>query len=145
MIMTFFGWIVSLMRSKLTSMLMKLGLEFINKGERRIVFLTRNYAIKIPRLSGYSSYYGLGGSVLSGWLANRTEYKIYKSKKFDFVAPVSLSLLFSFVVIMPRMIPIEDEEFDNLEIFDFGGYEHTIDNVMKTKDGDYTIVDYGNT
>ena len=49
-------------------MICRSGKEMITKGTMRRVFLTKNYAIKIPRLR----------NLLRGWIANKSEVHYYK-------------------------------------------------------------------
>jgi len=117
-------------------------MKFINTGATRLVFLTKNYAIKIPRVFiKTNKFYGNIISFLEGWKANRYEYKWSKSKIFDFLAPIEYSILFSMVIVMKRAQPMTETEFNNLEKFNFG-YEHKQDSIGFI-DNKPVILDYG--
>ena len=63
-------------------------MKIIKTGSTRLVILTDKYAIKIPRccIKSDNSFYGKTIGFLEGWLANRYEYKWYKSNVFDFLS-----------------------------------------------------------
>ena len=65
-------------------------MKLIKTGSTRLVILTDKYAIKIPRccIKPDNSFYGKIIGFLEGWLANRYEYKWYKSDLFDFLCPI---------------------------------------------------------
>ena len=118
-------------------------IELNNKGSSRLVFLTKNYAIKVPRccVKPDNGFYGKVIGFLEGWKANRYEYIWSKSKTFDFFCDVEYSFLFSIVIIMKRATPLDREQFLNLEKFNFA-YEHK-DDSYGIIDGETVIVDYG--
>lgn len=117
---------------------------FINTGATRLVFLTKTKAIKVPRIYGYSKFYGFLISVLSGWEANRTEYK-WSSQRvhLTILCPVRYSFLFSLIIVMDRLESITEDEFKSISNIGFGGYEHKCDSFGKDKDGNILILDYG--
>ena len=115
-----------------------------NKGSSRLVFLTENYAIKIPRccVKPDNSFYGSVIGILEGWKANRYEYIWSKSKIYDFLCEVEFSFLFSLIIIMKNAKPLKREQFLKLEKFNFC-YEHKEDSYGFI-DNKIVIVDYGN-
>ena len=120
----------------------KLGdMDINNNGTTRIVLLTDNYAIKIPRII-FSGFHGKVFSFLNGWIANRKEYEWSKSDIFDFLCKVEYSYLFSMVIVMKKMSPINNTQFNKQEKFNFG-YEHKKDSYGLTKDNKIIVVDYG--
>ena len=119
-------------------------MKIIKTGSTRLVILTDKYAIKIPRccIKSDNSFYGKTIGFLEGWLANRYEYKWYKSNVFDFLCQVEYSFLFSMVIIMKKAEPISYDEFFELKQYNFA-YEHKVDSYGKINDKVY-IIDYGN-
>jgi len=119
-------------------------MDFINSGSSRLVFLTENYAIKIPRccVKPDNSFYGRVIGFLEGWKANRYEYIWSKAKIYDFLCEVEYSLLFSMIIIMKRAKPLDRDEFFKLDTFNFGGYEHKLDSLGKINDK-VVVIDYG--
>ena len=114
---------------------------FVNTGETRMVFVFDKHVIKIPRCMGYAPSHGIVHSILRGWLANRTEYKWSGRRKV--LCPVTVSLLFSFIIVMERADSITEEEFDNLpEDLGFNSFERKVDSLGKLN-GEITIIDYG--
>jgi len=113
-------------------------------GMTRHVLLIGNVAIKFPRVTGYSKFYGFIFSFITGWLANRHEYRWYKYKGFGFLCEVKLSLFFSIIIVMERLTPITEEEFKTIPKFCFNGYEHKFDGLGKDDKGKIFILDYGN-
>ena len=113
----------------------------ILQGDTRIVLITKQYAIKIPKFQN-KNFYGIIYTMLTGWIANRNEFLWHKSNIHNFFCPVKLSILFSFIIIMEKAIPINKKEFKNIKKFNFGGYEHKISSYGKIN-GKIVIVDYG--
>lgn len=111
-------------------------------GSARKVFLLGNYAVKVPRFKTHK-FNGVVFSVLQGWLHNRTEYNWSNSGLYDYLCPVKFSFFWSFIIIMPRGKELSKQEFDLLDKFNYGGYEHKIDSFAKINDIIY-IIDYGN-
>lgn len=124
---------------------MTLRFKFINTGSTRLVFLLGSYAIKIPRcfVQPDNSFYGQLLGFLWGWEANRVEYVWSKSKIYNYLNPVRLSLFWSLIVIQDRVEEITIDEFINLPKFNFGSYEHKIDSFGKVNNK-IVIIDYGN-
>ncbi len=123
---------------------MKRIIEFDNTGMTRMVFLTKNHAIKIPRVLGYSKFYGLLSSILTGWDANRTEYVWSKYNKIEELCPVKFSILGSLLIVMPRCKLITEHEFKTIEkSTNFHGYEHKQAS-YGWLEGKLMIIDYGN-
>ncbi len=115
-----------------------------NNGATRLVFLTENYAIKVPRcfIKPNNSFYGKVIGFLEGWVANRYEYKWSNANIHDFLCKVEYSFLFSIIIIMKRATPLSDDEFKTQEKLNFG-YEHKQDSYGKIKNK-LVIIDYGN-
>lgn len=124
---------------------MSLKFKCINTGSTRLVFLIGSYAFKIPRccVKLDNSFYGRLLGFLWGWESNRVEYVWSKSKIYDYLNPIRLSLLWSLIIVQDRVEEISREEFFNLTPFEFGGYEHKIDSFGKLNNKIY-IIDYGN-
>jgi len=119
-------------------------MKILTNGSTRIVILIDQYAIKIPRCCTKpdSEFYGGLINFLQGWLANRIEYKWSRSSIFDFLCDVEFSLLFSLIIIMKKAEKISEEEFFNIEKFNFR-YEHKLDSYGKINNK-IVVVDYGN-
>ena len=108
------------------------------KGGSRAVLLVGSLAIKVPRF-GEDSYGKLWG-FLDGWMANRTEHKVWASSKASYLNPTT-SLFFSLLTIQPRLLPLTEEQFISVSQFDCR-YEHKKDSLGVTAEGEVRIVDY---
>ena len=117
-------------------------MKLINTGASRIVILLGQYAVKIPRIiKPRCHFYGKLITFLQGWKANRAEYLWSKENIFPFLCAVKWSFLFSIVIVMKKASPITQEEYNKLNMFNFG-YEHKLDSYGKVK-GKIVVVDYG--
>lgn len=79
-------------------------MKYIGKGVTRHVFLTENYAFKIPRLNyGWQMF-------LYGLLANLQEKK-FSVMDGAALCPVLFSFPLGFLNVMPRTAPLSDDEW----------------------------------
>ena len=97
-------------------------LQINRMGVTRIVLLTKNYAFKIPNFSyGWRMW-------LQGRLANGQESRI--SKEYcavkDKICPVLFSLPMGYLVIMPRVKVMSEQEFSNFNYNDWINLEDGI-------------------
>jgi hypothetical protein len=84
----------------------------INKtGCHRLVFLTKNYAFKIPVLDEWRLF-------LRGLLANLQETTFSKAK-WPELCPVKFSLPGGWLIVMPRVREMTDSEFLNFDVENF--------------------------
>ena len=126
-------------------------MECNNEGASRLVWLTKSYAIKLPRcfIRPSNDFYGDLISFLDGWACNRREYKWSKwvqsdsDNDFKFLCKVKYSFLFSIIIIMEKATPLTEEEFSNIDYSSFSfGFEHKLDSYGKIKN-EIVVVDYG--
>ena len=80
----------------------------ITKGTMRRVFLTKNYAIKIPRFR----------NLLRGWIANKSEVHYYKESQCnpavkDLLCPIFFPLS-GWIIIQPRVKSVTEEEVSEI-------------------------------
>ena len=85
----------------------------IEGGISRLVFVTKRRAFKVP-----THRYGFTKFLL-GWAANRIEYKRFKEFGEKYRLCPTTSYLFGFLLVMPRVEMITEEEFQTLEKADF--------------------------
>jgi hypothetical protein len=77
-------------------------------GAHRLVFLTKGYALKIPRASAISS----------GRRANRTETDTWKATHDEGLCPVLCGNAWGLFVLMPFARALSDKEFDEFQMKD---------------------------
>lgn len=83
----------------------------MKQGATRWVFLTKKWAIKIPRLSRWRTF-------LWGLLGNLQEVE-FSRLNCDRLCPVKFSLPLGFLVVMPRVQEMTPEEFDRFDYDEF--------------------------
>lgn len=89
------------------------------QGCTRIVILTKNYAFKIPNfLDGYKLF-------LTGLLANLQE-KQFAILKYKKLCPILFTLPLGFLIVMPRVDMLSEQEFLNINFEDFDMYKSEI-------------------
>ena len=119
------------------------GAEWNRQGITREVFLTRRYAIKIPKLIyGWHKF-------LCGLLANMQEATFARAG-WPELCPVVFSIPGGWLVVMRRAKPLSDAEW---EAFDAPAFCETADYLIPAEfkqdsfgmlDGRIVAVDYGN-
>lgn len=77
------------------------------RGAHRLVFLTKRYALKLPRAS----------AINSGWRANRTETAKWKATHDKSLCRVICGA-WGLFVLMPFARPLSNEEFDDFSMKD---------------------------
>ena len=115
-----------------------------DNGVSREVFLLGKYAIKLPIIRyGYRKF-------LQGLLANLQEVEISSLGKYPEICPVLWHLPGGFLLVMPRVRVMTDEEFDNFHYTEFVFQDdYTIPAEPKSDsfgwlDGKVVAIDYGN-
>jgi hypothetical protein len=98
------------------------------KGVTRIVILTKNYAIKLPRLNyGWMNF-------VQGVYCNLSERQCWNATKSEYLCPTLFSFL-GFINIMPRVLvckseyeidSIPNEEGEDRKTENYGRYEDRI-------------------
>jgi hypothetical protein len=102
--------------------------ELNTRGATRFVFLTRRYAIKVPRFWWYGHF--RWSTLLRGLLANMQE-RAFARTGWPQLCPVYLSLPGGWLLAMPRCEPLAEELTDEQ-------YE-----TFAVLDGRLVAVDYG--
>ena len=74
------------------------------QGSTRNVFLTRHYAIKVPRFVEWRLF-------LHGLLANMQEAKWWKRLHHDKLCPVVFGMPGGWLLVMPRTVALSREEY----------------------------------
>lgn len=114
-------------------------------GATRTVFLTKNYAFKIPGIWKYDYKWS---SFLKGLLANMQEKTFHRMSPR--LCPVLFSLWGGFLIVMPRCTSLTDYEWETFEYDDFiQGDDHVlpVENKrcsIKKLNNKIVAVDYGN-
>ena len=80
----------------------------IAQGATRTVFLTRRYALKVPRLIEWRLF-------LYGLLANMQERKFWRHLRHEKLCPVLWSVPGGWLVVMPRVVSLTCEEFADVD------------------------------
>jgi hypothetical protein len=84
----------------------------IKKGATRCVLLIKGYAIKMPRLAEWRLF-------LNGLLGNMQETVWWTNLKDDKLCPILFSIPGGFLNIMPRVSPISEREYVDLQRFSY--------------------------
>jgi hypothetical protein len=119
----------------------------IKFGTTRIVFLTKNYAIKIPCFTSFKLF-------LLGILGNIREYELsisQKSKQFDFlqICPVKYHIFGGLISVAPRCQPLSMslfEDFDYEKFMEFNMNYVKAENKLDSFglfDNKIVAIDYG--
>ena len=116
----------------------------LKKGATRFVILIGNYAVKFPAIWIKSSFYGTFYMFLQGWLGNRNEYLWSRSRIFDYLCRVRISVFLSFIIIMDKAEELTQEEFATLKEkdYEFKKIEWKKSSFGKIN-GEIKIIDYG--
>jgi hypothetical protein len=112
------------------------------RGATRYVFLTKNYAIKIPYLGEWRLF-------LCGLLANMQERQISKAGYYEGICPILFSFPGGFLVVMPKLVELTDTEyyeFDYEELVEKPEYRIPAENKSNSfgwLDAKPVAIDYG--
>jgi hypothetical protein len=113
----------------------------LRKGTARWVFLTKQYALKLPRLRLYYAWKSKSWrSSLEGFHANLKERHKWQQSHSAHLCPILLSDHFGLFVVMRYARPLTDEEFVKLE------YEYIIEGASpfgRIRSGDFKRENYG--
>lgn len=82
----------------------------VRKGATRYVVLTKSRAYKFPSFASWNLF-------LHGLLANMQEHSFYKLS--DAMCPVIGYIRGGFLVVMPRAVPLTDEEYESFDVVGF--------------------------
>lgn len=123
-------------------------MEINQQGCSRLVVLTKRYAFKFPAI--INSTNGLSWkSFLNGLLANMQEVQFGRSY-FEGLCPITFFIPGGFLVVMPRVTELTDEEFLKMDIESFidrGDYCLPVErkaNSFGWLAGEVVAIDYGN-
>lgn len=119
------------------------------QGAARIVILTKRFAFKLPNFIGYKG--GRWKLFLSGLLANGQEKLFWTQGGYPELCPVLFSLPLGFLIVMPRVDVLEDDEFSVWDVREFctkKDYcipaEEKANSFGRLGDGRIVCIDYGN-
>lgn len=85
--------------------------EWNTEGASRSVVLTRRWALKFPKIHRPCSPYGYAYDFLTGLRSNLCE-RVFWRMRLDAMCPVTLSLPFGIMNIMPRCRPLTASEWE---------------------------------
>lgn len=112
------------------------------QGATRNVFLTKNYAIKIPRMIEWKLF-------LCGLLANMQEVQFWKVFHHEKLCPVLWSLSGGLLIVMPRTHPLtwnDYGQFNYEQFIDAGDWVIPVEDKQDSfgwYEGRIVAIDYG--
>jgi hypothetical protein len=111
--------------------------RYSSAGLMRRVFLVGRYAIKLPRIWAFGSYFWRGRR------ANARELDIWRRHPDERLCPVLWASPFAFVVVMRRAVPVDEDRLPEGWETPFLDYEDVHAGNVCVLDGRLVLVDYG--
>lgn len=115
----------------------------IKRGTMRNVLLTRRHAIKFPTFASYRAF-------IEGLRANLEELDLWRLHQSERMCPVIARLPLGTAIVMPRVRPLTQLEFDGLDCIEFADLENGFSLPIECKgdsfgvlNGKIVAVDYG--